>query len=617
MAGNSPEALSPEQRAQKFIDWVREWSNPSIEQPLTPEIERAIEQKMNNFDEINRAQIRTALDKLKSSTRVAETPSEISSLFEWTQSDLMKQAPKIANDVMNDTLQLWKWPTLTSEQKDNIKLAIIDRVASWAFAQAMLWGIQNKFNSLKDKFSKIDLKDVSNISQIDDITKEFSIDSLSSGNEKKSENKTMEEKITEQILSMMQDWLGEIQKAHESVPQPEWYTLLLWHPRALAAYKYGDDIPSLLARSGDAIGTKEAFKAEIKQKIQKLEAQIMGMQATKEKVFDSIARLPEMVSGPLFSMMEWLFKIPIFGKFAAAFLGFDDPKTAIDELKMETRQRKAIHLLVSFGLTKNEKWEVVKGDNNGKLGILKDIDFTGVDFAKLKPFMKKMKAEWVDVSNPEFWKSVFVDGKLEVGEWDKKKTLTFPKWEEWKETAETIVSKLNGSTTTVVQTEIPSVEQPANTSVAWNSPAPAVAAAWTTTTWTPRTETTSEAPKTRGTALTAAFIKAEKLPFDFVFDWKTERVSTNNNILEVGSMRWEIKWKWPMNAEVWANSISMDAQTIKLDFPIKWEKTQPKTEFQKNIPALLTYKVNEKNEIQIPDKDNPGKSDVLIITRTA
>ena len=79
------------------------------------------------------------------------------------------------------------------------------------------------------------------------------------------------------------------------------------------------------------------------------------MQATKEKVFDTFARVPEFISNHLFEMLEWIFKIPIFGKFAAAFLGFDDPKTAIEGLKMEIKQRKSIHLLVSFGMMENEK----------------------------------------------------------------------------------------------------------------------------------------------------------------------------------------------------------------------------------------------------------------------
>ncbi len=115
------------------------------------------------------------------------------------------------------------------------------------------------------------------------------------------------------------------------------------------------DIPALLQASGDAQGTKEIFKNEIKTKIQKLEAQIIGMEQSKERIFNTIARIPEFASNKLFEMMEWIFKIPIFGKFAAAFLGFDDPKTAIDELKIETKQRKSIHTLISFGVSKNEK----------------------------------------------------------------------------------------------------------------------------------------------------------------------------------------------------------------------------------------------------------------------
>ena len=44
----------------------------------------------------------------------------------------------------------------------------------------------------------------------------------------------------------------------------------------------------------------------------------------------------------------------------------------------------------------------------------------------------------------DFWKTVFLEGKIEIGEGKDKKVLTFAKWEDGKETGETIVRKLNG-----------------------------------------------------------------------------------------------------------------------------------------------------------------------------
>ena len=323
-----------QEKAKQFVDRIKSWAASSTQEPLTPEIVAAVEASIDEQDEANKVKIRAALRSLREKTKFQEKNNDsLSPLFEWTHSDLMRQAPKIANEVMEDALKLWKWPPLTPEQKENIKLAIIDRVASGAFAQAMLGGIHGKIDKMQGlvvkfgdsfKWRKIDDISASELQQqADKMTKEFS---WTESEKTDGAPKSMEEKITEQVIRMMQDGLWDIQKAHEWVPQPTWYTLLLTHPKALANYKYGMDIPALLQASGDAQGTKEIFKNEIKTKIQKLEAQIIGMEQSKERIFNTIARIPEFASNKLFEMMEWIFKIPIFGKFAAAFLGFDDPK---------------------------------------------------------------------------------------------------------------------------------------------------------------------------------------------------------------------------------------------------------------------------------------------------
>lgn len=626
--------------ANRFIEWVKSGTTPPITEPLTPEIASAVRVKMNGLDDANKQKINAALDALKPTIRPVESQeNSIASLFEWTHSDLMKQSPKIANEVMEDALKSWKWPSLNPEQKENIKLAIIDRVASGAFAQAMLWGVQRKLQSVTDKFSKIDAGNISNISQLDDIAKEFSLDDTTKTAGWKS--KTMEEKITEQVVKMMQEWLWDIQKAHEWVPQPVWYTLLLAHPKALSSYQYGMDIPTLLQASGDAQGTKDAFKIDIKVKIQKLESQIIGMEQSKEKIFDTIARVPEFASNWLFEMMEWIFKIPIFGKFAAAFLGFDDPKTAIDELKMETKQRKSVHMFVSFGIIKNDKWEIVKGDNSGKISILKDIDFTGVDFAKLKPFMKKMKESGIDVSHADFWKSVFVDGKIETWEWDKKKLINFSWWEEWKETADTIVRKLNTGTqlqvvaappiappaspVAIISTPVSSTSAPpvttwvnlSNLVIAWGAwVVPWVSPlAWATA---PRTQVDAIS-QTREQALIATFNQAQSIPFDFTYGDKTETVKFDKNQLMVWSMAFEIKWQkkiWvmlPLWGQVFTN-ITLDNQKINLIYGTKPEEVVvlDKALIEKNIPMILAYQKNTENP---PIKEKNDSEEQLLIKR--
>jgi hypothetical protein len=543
------------------------------------------------------------------SARVSiDPPSEISSLFEGTHSDLMKQAPKIANDLMNDTIKNWGWPPLSPEQKENIKLATIDRIASGAFVQMILWWIQTKLSGMVEKVQKIDIKNLNNLNQLEELAKEFSPHSSETKDAK--EPQTLEERITTKMMTMMAEWLGEIQKAHESSPQPSGYTELLKHPKALVHYKYGDDIVALLARSGDAVSTKESLKTDVKSKIQNLESQIMGMQATKEKLLDTFSHMPEFASDHIFQLMAWIFRIPIFGKFAAAFLGFDDPKTAINELKMETKQRKSIHLLISFGVTRNEHWVIAAGENNGKLGILKDIDFTGVDFAKLKPFMKKMKSEWVDVSNPEFWKAVFVNGKIEVGEKDNKKTISFPKWDEGKETAETIINKLNSQR---AQSQVSSISQISIEKPPWPTVWPMIPVV----AWVAAENSREKTPITQASALSQAFVEASRIPFNYTFDGITQRVETLWDTLAIGDMRWTIKWKWSWPMILATSQIGMDSTNVMLTFPIIWTKVGSKSSFINSIPQMLANKVGETNEIQIPNSDSPNNPDTLIITRIA
>ena len=596
-----------EWQAQAIINSALVWE--PINKPVNPDVLHAAKEKVGSLPDGKRQKVQAQLDILSQQVSI-DTPSEIASLFEGARSSLMQKAPEIANAIMDDEIKKWKWPPITPIQKENIKLAIIDRIASGVFAQVMIGGIQQRLQSITEKFSKIDIKNISNIWQIDNIVQDFSVYGWKESQAWKS--KSMEEKITEQIVQMMREGLGEMQKAHETNPQPEWYTLLLSHPKALANYSFPEDIPTLLAKSWDPQITKQLFKSEIQKKILGLDAKIVGMQATKEKILDSIARVPDQISGQIFDMMKWIFQIKIFGKFAAAFLWFDNPDTAIDELKIESKQRKSIHALVSYGTTRNERWEIINGENTRKIGVLKHIDFTGVNFEKLKPFMKKMKSERVDVSKSDFWKSVFLDGKIETWEGDKKKTLTFPKWDEGKETTESILTKLNGQKT--MSASIPPSYTPL---IPWDNPREWVASVPPAWALGDPARTVEVPPSSRTDAISRALLAAKSLPFDYTFGGKTEKVSAHWDILTLGDMQWSIAGKWPMGIEFSAKSIGIDSENIVLNFPVKWVKKQPKWEFIQSIPTLLEYSLNKKNEVIIPDLDDPNNPDTLIITRTA
>ena len=62
-----------------------------------------------------------------------------------------------------------------------------------------------------------------------------------------------------------------------------------------------------------------------------------------------------------------------------------------------------------------------------------------------------MKENKIDTTAKDFWKTVFGEGKIEIGEEGKKKAITFPKWDPRIDTtAEKIVAKLNTTGVTMV-----------------------------------------------------------------------------------------------------------------------------------------------------------------------
>lgn len=85
----------------------------------------------------------------------------------------MKGAPALLDALIDPELATWK-PALTSEQKENIKLATLDRIVSGAASQALFGSMKAKLEKVSEKFTNFNFKDVS-LESLDGITKEFSL----------------------------------------------------------------------------------------------------------------------------------------------------------------------------------------------------------------------------------------------------------------------------------------------------------------------------------------------------------------------------------------------------------------------------------------------------------
>lgn len=63
-----------------------------------------------------------------------------------------------------------------------------------------------------------------------------------------------------------------------------------------------------------------------------------------------LTNIPETGLNMLFDSLKWLFKIPILGDLIAAFFGYNSGKNLIDNLKLETRERKSVQALLEYGI---------------------------------------------------------------------------------------------------------------------------------------------------------------------------------------------------------------------------------------------------------------------------
>ena len=66
----------------------------------------------------------------------------------------MKNAPKLVDALIDPELDKWN-PKLTPLQRENVKLALIDRIVSGAASQALFSGLRSKLDKMGEKFSAL------------------------------------------------------------------------------------------------------------------------------------------------------------------------------------------------------------------------------------------------------------------------------------------------------------------------------------------------------------------------------------------------------------------------------------------------------------------------------
>lgn len=649
MVTSAPWATSPndlKQKAQNFIESVKSGNKPHLVEPLTPEIEEAVKAELWPIDDANRRKILEALAELKKDTLLSRESGEgsLSSLFEWAKSDLMKNAPKLVDALIDPELDTWN-PKLTPLQKENVKLALIDRIVSGAASQALFSGLRGKLDKIGEKFSTLtkwlgswSITDQADAlgKKADDISKIFD---LSSDEPKGSDDGGMEGKIRKQVEEILAWSLKMLKEVY--VNEPLHRDALFGNPKALADYKPGDAIPALLDRSGNASLMRAGYKETIKAKILALESSILSAESKKNTVMDFLAKTPEFIRDRVFGLLEWLSKIPFLSDILAAFFGYSSGKSLIENLKLESKERRTILELREFGMRKNDKGTVEKWSEHGKIKLIENIDWSDTDFSKMKPFFITLRKAGVKLPIENFWKIVFEWGKMEYEVDGKKQTLLFPAWDtRFDTTAEKIVEKLNTAT------RLQAAETPAPAQVAPPTPpaapaqaprpegqvtpppkgaeavktggrptAPEAVAAWAAAaTITPPRPTTSpqtpmETPENaRLKSLTEAFAKANSFPIPF---GNGEQVAFSNEILSIWSQSYKILWvsgtrKVAIKDMKFATTWKIpDAVELVHSFSFLKKTYQDRGDIAQNLPTLLA--LSPQATVEIPNAQDREK----------
>ena len=146
-----------------------------------------------------------------------------------------------------------------------------------------------------------------------------------------------------------------------------------------------------------------AYREGVKHKILSLESSILGAEKTKDKVMEFLTKLPDFATDKIFTTFEWLSKLPLIGDLIAAFFGYQSGTNLIEDLKIETKDRKSLQKLFEYGIGKDEKQKIKKGSENGKIKLLEDIDFSNVSYKQIRPFYKILRTNRIDPNVDGFW----------------------------------------------------------------------------------------------------------------------------------------------------------------------------------------------------------------------
>ena len=477
--------------------------------------------------------------------------------FKEVDSDLIKWAKNIISQTIDE-----QFKDLSPEQKEKIKLWILWKILNSWVADVMIGWLNKKMEGYKNTLST----DLSN-KNFDSILKLFDDDK---------ESAKVNEWPMDKFLKIFQ---GEVVELKAFVTKNKWPALdnFLKSPKSISEFSNKTDLSNYTETSPE---DERKFFQSVKNKLDGYDIKLIHAEKLKEYTFDLVTKTPNMVSDWIAKFVAFLCTLPFLKDFLKPFLWlkWENEKEMEIELKEQIILRKSVNNLKTYGITYNEKFEIIESKNDPAISALKDKDLSKMSYKKMENFFGFCKKNNIDINAKDFWFNVFekkiIKTETKDEAWNKSENKIElnlnidEKWDFYESTKwpnDAFYSKLNGSI-------IPQTPQKAQETPKKPAPAPKIAKTWVTAAslkkshWNNQPETKPEQAEKQDLPKSVEFIKNESIA---VIDGKRYKVAVHKGIVPVNVedfsyKEWILNIEWSLLQKKW-NEI-FDKDIVKLAY---------------------------------------------------
>lgn len=325
--------------------------------------------------------------------------------FEWlfkdTQSDIIKWSNEIISKLVENSKILNQ---LSSDKKDKIKIWLTSRlINSWIVDKLIQW-----FWSKIDWYDKL-------------VNSKNPADIISGAFENDKKEATKKDGLPNLIETVFKGDIEMLEKFVEKNRTNPNFDKFFSNSINIENLKDNTDINSFTF--AEVKDEKTAFEA-IRSKILSFDKTLLKAEITKEHIFDSVATLPNFISGAIINFMIWLCKIDFIWDFIKKFLWIKEGTDVEKELRWQLDARKSINALKGFWLQRWKDGQISESQNNPAISILKNKDLNNLDVKKIKDPLVKIGVKWANIASNDFWYNLFEKNTIEFStKWENSKEI--------------------------------------------------------------------------------------------------------------------------------------------------------------------------------------------------